>query len=68
MYARCTRAVSYPAPTYYAHLGAYRGRALIQGLVIDYDINYIIIIIIIMILTIYAAIFLFTELTLDWII
>ncbi|XP_029175629.1 protein argonaute-2 isoform X4 [Nylanderia fulva] len=31
MYARCTRAVSYPAPTYYAHLGAYRGRALIQG-------------------------------------
>ncbi|XP_026825457.1 protein argonaute-2 isoform X2 [Ooceraea biroi] len=30
MYARCTRAVSYPAPTYYAHLAAYRGRALIQ--------------------------------------
>lgn len=31
MYARCARAVSYPAPTYYAHLAAYRGRALIQG-------------------------------------
>lgn len=24
LYARCTRAVSYPAPTYYAHLAAYR--------------------------------------------
>ncbi|XP_071561351.1 protein argonaute-2 [Temnothorax nylanderi] len=31
IYARCARAVSYPAPTYYAHLAAYRGRALIQG-------------------------------------
>ncbi|XP_011688229.1 PREDICTED: protein argonaute-2 isoform X2 [Wasmannia auropunctata] len=31
MYARCTRAVSYPAPTYYAHLGAFRGRTLIQS-------------------------------------
>ncbi|XP_072745126.1 protein argonaute-3 [Anoplolepis gracilipes] len=37
MYARCTRAVSYPAPTYYAHLGAYRGRALIQGVNIRLD-------------------------------
>ncbi|XP_036143314.1 protein argonaute-2 [Monomorium pharaonis] len=32
MYARCTRSVSYPAPTYYAHLAAYRGRALLQGI------------------------------------
>lgn len=31
MYARCTRSVSYPAPTYYAHLAAFRGRALLQG-------------------------------------
>ncbi|XP_014477471.1 PREDICTED: protein argonaute-2-like isoform X2 [Dinoponera quadriceps] len=31
MYARCTRSVSYPAPTYYAHLAAYRGRMWIQG-------------------------------------
>ncbi|XP_077273947.1 argonaute 2 [Temnothorax americanus] len=31
IYARCARSVSYPAPTYYAHLAAYRGRALIQG-------------------------------------
>ncbi|XP_020290691.1 protein argonaute-4-like isoform X3 [Pseudomyrmex gracilis] len=37
MYARCTRAVSYPAPTYYAHLAAYRGRALIQGVDIRLD-------------------------------
>jgi len=27
LYARCERSVSYPAPTYYAHLAAYRGRA-----------------------------------------
>ncbi|XP_071635459.1 protein argonaute-4-like [Temnothorax longispinosus] len=31
IYARCARAISYPVPTYYAHLAAYRGRALIQG-------------------------------------
>ncbi|KYM94762.1 Protein argonaute-2, partial [Cyphomyrmex costatus] len=31
MYARCTRSVSYPAPTYYAHLAAFRGRTLLQG-------------------------------------
>ena len=24
MYARCQRSVSYPAPTYYAHLAAFR--------------------------------------------
>ena len=28
MFARCTRSVSYPAPTYYAHLAAFRARAL----------------------------------------
>jgi len=27
LYARCERSVSYPAPTYYAHLAAFRGRA-----------------------------------------
>ncbi|XP_029661699.1 protein argonaute-2-like isoform X1 [Formica exsecta] len=31
MYARCTKTVSYPAPTYYAHLAAYRAKVLIQG-------------------------------------
>lgn len=31
MYARCMKSVSYPAPTYYAHLAAYRGKVLIQG-------------------------------------
>ncbi|KAL6260110.1 hypothetical protein P5V15_007649 [Pogonomyrmex californicus] len=35
MYARCTRSVSYPTPTYYAHLAAYRGRAFIQGVPIN---------------------------------
>ncbi|KAG8228778.1 Argonaute-2 [Ladona fulva] len=29
MFSRCTRSVSYPAPTYYAHLGAFRARAYI---------------------------------------
>ena len=35
VYARCERSVSYPAPTYYAHLAAFRARvhddALIQS-------------------------------------
>ncbi|GAB1863530.1 Eukaryotic translation initiation factor 2C 2 [Camponotus japonicus] len=31
MYARCTRTVSYPVPTYYAHLAAYRGKVLLHG-------------------------------------
>ncbi|XP_031771668.1 protein argonaute-2 isoform X2 [Apis florea] len=31
MFARCTRSVSYPAPTYYAHLAAFRARALIHN-------------------------------------
>ena len=30
-FARCTRTVSYPAPTYYAHLAAARGRVYIEG-------------------------------------
>ncbi|XP_035892676.1 protein argonaute-2 isoform X2 [Anopheles stephensi] len=30
LFARCNRAVSYPAPTYYAHLAAYRGRVYIK--------------------------------------
>ncbi|XP_076684967.1 argonaute 2 isoform X5 [Andrena cerasifolii] len=31
MFARCTRSVSYPAPTYYAHLAAFRARAWIHN-------------------------------------
>lgn len=31
LFTRCNRAVSYPAPTYYAHLMAYRGRVYIHG-------------------------------------
>lgn len=31
LYSRCTRAVSYPAPTYYAHLACLRARALTSG-------------------------------------
>nr|CDS30752.2 eukaryotic translation initiation factor 2c [Hymenolepis microstoma] len=32
VYMRCTRSVSYPAPTYYAHLAAFRGRDWMKGL------------------------------------
>ncbi|XP_014218616.1 protein argonaute-4 isoform X2 [Copidosoma floridanum] len=35
MFCRCTRSVSYPAPTYYAHLAAFRARALTQDINID---------------------------------
>lgn len=35
MFARCTRSVSYPAPTYYAHLAAFRARAYIENKTID---------------------------------
>ncbi|XP_053593614.1 protein argonaute-2 [Microplitis demolitor] len=35
MFSRCTRSVSYPAPTYYAHLAAFRARALISGVPIQ---------------------------------
>ncbi|KAM3183791.1 hypothetical protein ACTXT7_009677 [Hymenolepis weldensis] len=31
VYMRCTRSVSYPAPTYYAHLAAFRGRDWMKG-------------------------------------
>ncbi|KAJ6644540.1 Protein argonaute-2 [Pseudolycoriella hygida] len=31
MFSRCNRSVSYPAPTYYAHLAAYRGRVYIEN-------------------------------------
>ncbi|XP_021934924.1 protein argonaute-2-like isoform X2 [Zootermopsis nevadensis] len=31
MFSRCTRSVSYPAPTYYAHLAAYRARVYLVG-------------------------------------
>lgn len=30
MFARCNRSVSYPAPTYYAHLAAARGKAYVE--------------------------------------
>jgi len=32
MYCRCTRSVSYPAPTYYAHLAATRAKIHIHGM------------------------------------
>ncbi|XP_024085954.1 protein argonaute-2-like [Cimex lectularius] len=31
LYTRCTRSVSYPAPTYYAHLAAFRARSYIDN-------------------------------------
>ncbi|KAG4066948.1 hypothetical protein HA402_007696 [Bradysia odoriphaga] len=31
LFSRCNRSVSYPAPTYYAHLAAYRGRVYIEN-------------------------------------
>ncbi|KAJ8880835.1 hypothetical protein PR048_017306 [Dryococelus australis] len=37
MFSRCTRAVSYPTPTYYAHLAAYRARVYIEGQKIQLD-------------------------------
>nr|WDW26278.1 AGO-2 [Amrasca biguttula biguttula] len=30
LFSRCTRSVSYPAPTYYAHLAAFRGRVYLD--------------------------------------
>lgn len=33
LFTRCDRAVSYPAPTYYAHLAASRGRVYLEGYV-----------------------------------
>ena len=31
LFSRCTRSVSYPAPTYYAHLAAYRAGVYLDG-------------------------------------
>ncbi|CAH0387529.1 unnamed protein product [Bemisia tabaci] len=31
LFTRCTRSVSYPAPTYYAHLAAFRARAYLEN-------------------------------------
>lgn len=31
LYASCTKTISYPAPTYYAHKGVYHARSLIKG-------------------------------------
>ncbi|XP_065204163.1 protein argonaute-2-like isoform X2 [Planococcus citri] len=36
MYARCNRSVSYPAPTYYAHWGAARAKALWSKIFLDF--------------------------------
>ncbi|XP_076257754.1 protein argonaute-2-like isoform X5 [Rhynchophorus ferrugineus] len=35
MFTRCNRSVSYPAPTYYAHLAAARGKTYIENVDID---------------------------------
>lgn len=32
LFCRCTRSVSKPPPTYYAHLAAFRGRIMLAGL------------------------------------
>ncbi|XP_043264089.1 protein argonaute-2 isoform X2 [Colletes gigas] len=37
MFARCTKSVSYPAPTYYAHLAAFRARALIRNVSLNME-------------------------------
>ncbi|KAF4520737.1 Argonaute-2 [Ephemera danica] len=37
LFSRCNRSVSYPAPTYYAHLAAFRAKAYIEGKTIDLD-------------------------------
>uniref|UniRef100_A0A8D8WZL0 Protein argonaute-2 n=1 Tax=Cacopsylla melanoneura TaxID=428564 RepID=A0A8D8WZL0_9HEMI len=37
LFSRCTRSVSYPAPTYYAHLAAFRGRVYIKNRHINLD-------------------------------
>ena len=31
LFSRCNRSVSYPAPTYYAHLAAFRAKHYIDG-------------------------------------
>ncbi|KAJ8969355.1 hypothetical protein NQ317_016140 [Molorchus minor] len=37
MFTRCTRSVSYPAPTYYAHLAAARAKVYIENERLDMD-------------------------------
>ena len=37
LYSRCERSVSYPAPTYYAHLAAFRAREHHNELLRKYD-------------------------------
>lgn len=37
LYSRCTRSVSYPAPTYYAHLAAARGRVYLERYTFCFD-------------------------------
>jgi eukaryotic translation initiation factor 2C len=39
LFARCNRSISYPAPTYYAHLAAYRGRIYLDGMLVFYNLN-----------------------------
>ena len=36
LFSRCTRSVSYPAPTYNAHLAAYRAGVYLQGWVYNF--------------------------------
>ena len=37
LYSRCERSVSYPAPTYYAHLAAFRAREHHNALLAKYQ-------------------------------
>lgn len=37
MYSRCARSVSYPAPTYYAHLAAERAKKLYERVPVDFE-------------------------------
>ena len=40
VYARCERSVSYPAPTYYAHLAAFRARVHDDALIFRNQANF----------------------------
>lgn len=42
IYSRCPRSVSYPAPAYYSHLAAFRGRSYIRSVPTDINRNNII--------------------------
>ena len=39
LYSRCERSVSYPAPTYYAHLAAFRAREHHNALLAKYGFD-----------------------------